>query len=115
MGVLADLTKETQTNTTTMPQWYTQAQQNAVNTAQNALSQAPAPNQTAGKTAVDLASGQNNPFQNAQNLLGQVTSGAATPWLAGVGQEGVQNTSTAANNLQGGLTGPVQIPERATR
>ena len=66
---------------TTLPSWYNTAQQNIVNQAGVAAAGAPQFQNTVGQNAINNLQDPNNQFSQASNALGQISSGAANPWL----------------------------------
>ena len=85
---------------TTLPSWYDAAQQNVVNQAGSALSQAPAFGNTVAQGAVNTLQGSSNPFNQAQGSLDTIASGAANPWNVDPTTGQVSpNTSTALGGL----------------
>lgn len=85
----------TQTTTTSLPSWYTDAQKDVAAKANAALSGATPFAQSAGATAAADLAGSNNPFMGAIGTLQGVASGAANPWLP----SGQPNTNTALGGL----------------
>lgn len=72
----------TKTTTTTLPTWFTNAQQNIASQATSQYGALPTPGQTAGATAAATLGGEQNPFTQAMGTLNQVAQGAAaSPWL----------------------------------
>jgi hypothetical protein len=86
----------TKTTSTTLPSWFTTAQQNLQTGAQGALTGATGFDDTA---TAGMASNQlgatTNPFTTAMGTLQTVASGAANPWNA----NGTPNTNTALGGL----------------
>jgi hypothetical protein len=85
--------------TTTMPAWYDQAQQNLVSQATTGAAAAPALNQTVAGQAINNLSGPNNPFMQGQNYLNQAAYGAANPWIVGEGGNVTPNTASRLGGL----------------
>jgi hypothetical protein len=85
---------------TTLPSWYSGAQQNIANQAGAAQAAAPQFGGTVAQNAVNTLSGANNPFAQARSSVGQIASGAANPWItcAQTGQVS-PNTNTAMGGL----------------
>ena len=81
--------------TTTLPSWFTNAQQNAAQGVTSALGNITQPNQTVGQGVVQSLSGPSNPFTQGIGTLQDISSGAANPWLA----SGAPDTSTALGGL----------------
>lgn len=101
MAGLADLSKTTETQTTSLPSWYTTAQQNVVNQAQQA--QAPTLAQTAGGQQALGAFQTGQPYQQAASTLGSIASGAANPWTVTTGPGGAQTVTPNVATPMGGL------------
>ena len=99
MSALSNLTQTTETDATTLPSWFDQAQQNVVNQAGTALSNAPQLSQTTAQGAINTLQGPNNPFTQAQNTLGSISSGAANPWMTDSSGNVTPNTNTAMGGL----------------
>lgn len=100
MAGLNSLISDQGIKTTSMPSWYDAAQQNVVNRATNAVNTMPSLQNTVAGGAINTLSQENNPFQQAQNTLGQISSGAANPWITNptTGQV-TPNTNTAMGGL----------------
>ena len=92
----------TQTTSTSLPQWFSNAQQNIATQAGNVYNATPQPGQTAGSNMVQALTGPNDPFSTAQNTFNTVAQGATTPFQA----NGQPNTASplgalfAAQNTQ---------------
>jgi hypothetical protein len=100
MAGLSNLIADTTTKATTLPTWMDQAQQNVVSQATAGAGQVPQLQNTVAGQAINTYGGANNPFAQAQNTLGQISSGAANPWItnAATGQV-TPNTNTALGGL----------------
>jgi len=100
MAGLSNLLTNTTTAQTTLPSWYSTAQQNVVNNAVSGAANAPTLQNTVAGQAINNLSGPNNPFTQAQGALGTIASGAANPWIVNptTGQV-TPNTSTALGGL----------------
>ena len=85
---------------TTLPNWYNNAQQNIISGAQSATQAAPDFQNTVGQNAITNLQNPNNQFGQASNALGQISSGAANPWI--VCQASGQ-VSPNVNTAMGGL------------
>lgn len=86
----------TQTTTTTMPSWFTDAQKALAQQAGSAASGAmPFAQTQSGSGALQNLMGQQNPFMGAIGSLQDIAQGAANPWLA----NGDPNTQTALGGL----------------
>jgi len=118
MAGLNNLISNTAQQTTTLPSWFDTAQQNVVNAASNAFTQAPQPQNTVAQNAIN-ALGPNNAFTQASGTLQNVAQGAANPWITGANGEVSPNTNTAMgglfkaqnqqlNQLMPNVTAPVQ-------
>ena len=100
MAGLSDLITNTANQTTSMPAWYDTAQQAIVNQAGVASSQMPSLQNTVAGQAINNLQGPNNPFMQAQGTLGQISSGAANPWITDTATGQVTpNTGTAMGGL----------------
>jgi len=100
MAGLSNFISNTGVQTTTLPTWYDQAQQNLVNQGQSAYGAAPQLGQTVAQGAINTLSGPSNPFTQATGTLGQIATGAANPWITdqATGQV-TPDTSTAMGGL----------------
>jgi len=86
---------------TTLPNWYTTAQQNLVNMAGSGAANAPTNiGQTTAQNAVNKLNAPTNAFSTATNALGSIAQGAANPFslCASTGQM-TPNTSTPLGGL----------------
>ena len=100
MAGLNNFLSDTQQTSTTMPAWYDQAQQNIVQQGGQAMTNAPSLGQTTAQGAINTLQGPNNPFQQAQGTLQQISSGAANPWIVDQTTGAVTpDTSTAMGGL----------------
>lgn len=99
MAGLSDALTKTTTQATALPSWYTAAQQNVVNQAQQA--QAPQFAQTVGGQQAMGAFQAGQPYQQAAGTLGAIASGAANPWT-------VSPTGTVTPNVATPLGGLFQ-------
>ena len=99
MGVLDNLTQSTVDKTTTLPSWYTGAQQDAVNKAITGTAAMPSIGNTVAGQAISTLSGPNNPFTQAQTSLNTIATGAANPWLTDASGNITPNTKTALGGL----------------
>lgn len=82
-------------STTTLPSWFTNAQQNAAQGVTSALSNITQPGQTVGQGVVQSLSGPTNPFTQGTATLQDIAQGAANPWLP----SGAPDTSTTLGGL----------------
>jgi hypothetical protein len=100
MAGLSDLITNTANQTTSMPAWYDTAQQNIVSQAGTAAGAMPSLQSTVAGQAINNLQGPSNPFFQAQGTLGQISSGAANPWITdpATGQV-TPNTGTAMGGL----------------
>ncbi len=97
---LNSLLTGTTTQATTMPSWYSTAQQNLVNNASTAANTIPAFSNTVGQQAVNNLSNPNtNPFTQAQSNLNTIAQGATNPWLTSANGHVTPNTNTAMGGL----------------
>lgn len=99
MAGLNNLLTDTTTKLTTLPAWMSQAQQNVVNQATAGAAQTPQLQNTVAGQAINTYGGANNPFAQAQNTLGQISSGAANPWITDASGNVTPNTGTALGGL----------------
>jgi hypothetical protein len=99
MSTFDSLISGNTSQTTTMPAWYDQAQQDLVKQATTGASVAPAFNDTVAGQAVNNLSGSNNPFAIGQDYLSQAAYGAANPWIIGEGGNVTPNTATPLGGL----------------
>lgn len=84
-----------QTTNTTLPQWFTNAQQSTAQGITGALNTMTPPNQTVAQGAIQSLSGPTNPFTTGTATLQDIAHGAANPWLP----SGQPDTSTALGGL----------------
>jgi hypothetical protein len=99
MSGLTDLVTQSSDKTTTLPSWYTSAQQDAVNKATSGVNAMPAIGSTVAGTAINTLSGPDNPFTQAQGTLNTIATGAANPWLTDASGNVTPNTNTAMGGL----------------
>lgn len=99
MAGLSDFITNTANQTTTMPTWYDQAQQNIVSQAGTAAQNMPSLQNTVAGQAIRNLQGPQNPFMQAQGTLGQIGTGAANPWLVSSTGQVTPNTATAMGGL----------------
>jgi hypothetical protein len=85
--------------TTTLPSWFDNAQQNVVNQAGQAFGAAPTPQNTVAQNAVNSLSGPTNTFTQAGNTLQGIASGAANPFNVGANGQVTPNVNTALGGL----------------
>lgn len=100
MAGLNDLVTNKELQTTTLPSWYSNAQQNLVNQVTGVTS--PALADTAAQSAVS-AFGSGSPFTAGQNILQTIGSGAANPWLVSTDATGAQTVTPNVATPLGGL------------
>jgi hypothetical protein len=101
MAGLSNFIANTANQSTSMPTWYDQAQQNVVSQASTGAGNVPTlQNTVAGGAINQLSNNATNPFMQAQGTLNQIGSGAANPWItdAATGQVS-PNTNTAMGGL----------------
>jgi len=96
MAGLSDYLTNTSTVSTQLPNWFSTAQESAVNQALNATS--PAIQNTAAQSAVN-AFGSDSPFTQAQNTLQSIGSGAANPWFVSETGQVSPNVATPMGGL----------------
>lgn len=99
MAGLSDFITNTANQTTTMPTWYDQAQQNIVSSAGTAAQNMPTLQNTVAGRAISNLQGPQNPFMQAQGTLNQIATGAANPWLVSSTGQVTPNTNTAMGGL----------------
>jgi hypothetical protein len=101
MAGLSNFIANTATQSTSMPTWYDQAQQNVVNQATTGVGNVPSlGNTVAGGAINQLSNPATNPFTQAQGTLGQIATGAANPWITDAATGTVKpNTNTAMGGL----------------
>lgn len=100
MAGLNDLVTNKEIQATSLPSWYSTAQQNLVNQATGV--NAPALGDTVAQSAVS-AFGTGSPFTAGQNILQSIGSGAANPWLISTDASGAQTVSPNIATPMGGL------------
>ena len=100
MAGLNDLVTNKEIQATSLPSWYSTAQQNLVNQATGV--NAPALGDTAAQSAVS-AFGTGSPFTAGQNILQSIGSGAANPWLISTDASGAQKVAPNIATPLGGL------------
>jgi hypothetical protein len=99
MAGLNDLLSNTEKSQVTLPSWYTTAQQDVANQAKTAASAVPAFSATPGAGAVAEMMSPNNVFNQGQNALSTIASGAANPWMQSATGQTVGNPNTAMGGL----------------
>jgi hypothetical protein len=100
MAGLSNFIANTATQSTSMPTWYDQAQQNVVNQATTGAGNVPSLSNTVAGGAIDqLSNPATNPFTQAQGTLSQIGSGAANPWITDSSGNVTPDTSTAMGGL----------------
>jgi len=99
MAGLSSLTTEKQTQATTMPSWYTGAQENIVNAATAGMQNAPTLAQTTAPVAVGALTGPQSPFKTSEGTLSSIATGAANPWLVSDTGQVSPNVNTALGGL----------------
>jgi hypothetical protein len=99
MAGLNSLISDQGVKTTSMPSWYDAAQQNVVSGATKAAANVPSLQNTVAGQAINTLQGPNNPFQQAQSTLQQISSGAANPWITDASGNVTPNTQTAMGGL----------------
>jgi hypothetical protein len=99
MAGLNDLVSDVKQEAVSLPSWYTTAQQDVANQAKTAASAMPAFSATPGAGAVADMMNPNNSFNQGQNALSTIASGAANPWM----QDASGNMTGNPNTAMGGL------------
>lgn len=82
-------------STTSLPSWFTNAQQNAAQGVTSALGNITQPGQTVAQPLIQSLGSATNPFSQGIANLSDIATGAANPWLA----TGAPDTSTALGGL----------------
>jgi len=96
MAGLNNLLANKENTTSTMPSWFTTAQQGLVT---NMPSTGPAVADTAAQSAINTFGGANNPFAQGQSSLNTIGAGAANPWLTDASGNVTANKNTAMGGL----------------
>jgi hypothetical protein len=96
MAGLSEYLTNVDTVSTKLPNWFSSAQESAVNQALNATS--PLIQNTAAQSAVN-AFGAESPFAQAQGTLESIGSGAANPWLVSDTGQVSPNVATPMGGL----------------
>ena len=97
---IGSLSTDSSSTATTMPSWYSTAQQNLINQAtSNAANVPQLQNTVAGNDITKLNSATSNPFTNSQNTLQSISSGAVNPWITNADGSVTPNTNTALGGL----------------
>lgn len=99
MASLNDLTSSSDVKTTALPGWFDSAQNQAAQAATGALSQVPLAQNTVGQQAVDTLSGGNNPFNQANQTLNDVSYSALNPFTTDAAGNQVANQNSALGGL----------------
>jgi hypothetical protein len=101
MAGLSNFITNTANQSTSMPTWYDQAQQNVVSQASTGAGNVPKLQDTVAGGAINqLSNAATNPFNQAQSTLNQIGSGAANPWITNAATGQVSpNTNTAMGGL----------------
>jgi hypothetical protein len=100
MAGLSNFISNSATQSTSMPTWYDQAQQNVVSQATTGAGNVPKLADTVAGGAINqLSSPTTNPFTQAQGTLNQIATGAANPWITGADGTVTPDTSTAMGGL----------------
>ena len=116
---IGSLSTDSSSTATTLPSWYSTAQQNLVNQATSNAANVPQLQNTVAGQAINMLSGPNNPFNQAQNTFNSVAGNTAPFTQAQTGLGSVAgNTapfSQAQNmlNTVGNNTAPFSQAENA--
>jgi hypothetical protein len=116
---IGSLSTDSSSTATTLPSWYSTAQQNLVNQATSNAANTPQLQNTVAGQAINMLSGPNNPFNQAQNTFNSVAGNTAPFTQAQTGLGSVAgNTapfSQAQNmlNTVGNNTAPFSQAENA--
>lgn len=96
MAGLNNLLSNKENTTSTMPSWFTTAQQGLVS---GMPTTGPAIADTAAQSAINAFGGASSPFTQGQSTLNTIGAGAANPWLTDASGKVTPNTSTALGGL----------------
>ena len=99
MAGLSNFISNSAEQSTTMPGWYDQAQQNVVNQATAGAANVPKLADTVAGQAINTLSGDQNPFTQANSTLNTIATGAANPWITDATGAVKPNTNTAMGGL----------------
>lgn len=99
MAGLNDLVSDVKQEAVSLPSWYTTAQQDVANQAKSASAAIPAFSATPGAGAVAGMMDPNNVFNQGQNALSTIASGAANPWMTSATGQTTGNPATAMGGL----------------
>lgn len=99
MSGLNDIVSDKEVSAVSLPSWYTNAQQDVINQAKTASSNVPSLSQTPAGKVISEMNAPNNAFDQSQNALSTIASGAANPWM----QDASGNTVGNPNTAMGGL------------
>lgn len=102
MAGLNELISNKEQQTSTLPNWFTNAQQNVVTQTGNVA--APSITGTAAESAIG-AFGPTGPFATGANTLNAIGSGAANPWITNTDASGKTTVTPNVNTALGGLFG----------
>jgi hypothetical protein len=100
MAGLNDLITDTKTEATTLPNWYSKAQEGVV--AKALTAESPAVGDTAAKYAID-SFGPEGAFASGKGILESIGSGAANPWLVTTDATGAETINPNTGTALGGL------------
>jgi hypothetical protein len=99
MAGLNDIVSDKEVSSVSLPSWYTTAQQDVANQAKTASSAVPAFGNTPAAGVISDMMGPNNAFNQGQNALSTIASGAANPWMQNASGNTVGNPATAMGGL----------------
>jgi hypothetical protein len=99
MAGLNDLVSDVKQEAVSLPSWYTAAQQDVANQAKTASAAIPALSATPAAGAISGMMDPNNVFNQGQNALSTIASGAANPWMKSATGQTVGNPNTAMGGL----------------
>jgi hypothetical protein len=99
MAGLNDIVSDKEVSAVSLPSWYTTAQQDVANQAKTAASAVPAFGNTPAAGVISDMMGPNNAFNQGQNALSTIASGAANPWMQDATGNTVGNPATAMGGL----------------
>jgi hypothetical protein len=99
MSGLNDIVSDKEVSSVSLPSWYTTAQQDVANAAKTAMSNTPAFSDTLAAGTISDMKGPNSAFNQGQNALNTIASGAANPWMQNASGQTVANPNTAMGGL----------------
>ena len=100
---IGSLSTDSSSTATTLPSWYSTAQQNLVNQATSNAANVPQLQNTVAGQAINMLSGPNNPFNQAQNTFNSVAGNTAPFTQAQTGLGSVAGNTAPFTQAQTGL------------